>query len=79
MNQKMRRVSSEMAVARINMQSLLELMRNCGVELFVDGRTALPGEAAAKAVCEDSPYMADYVFGSAGKIEQVRFDRVNCY
>ena len=52
MNQKMRRVSSEMAVARINMQSLLEQMRNCGVELFVDGRTALPGEAAAKAVCE---------------------------
>ena len=54
----------------------LELLRRRGVELFVDGEAALPGEAAAKAVQEGSPYMADYVLGDAGNIEQVRFDRV---
>ena len=54
----------------------LELLRRRGVELFVDGEAALPNEAAAKAVRENSPYMADYVLGDAGNIEQVRFDRV---
>lgn len=54
----------------------LELLRKCGVELFVDGEAALPVDAAAKAVRENSPYMADYVLGEAGNIEQVRFDRV---
>lgn len=67
---------AELDAARLRMQSMLEQMRDKGVELFVDGEAALPWEAAAKAVCEDSPYMADYVFGSAGEIEQVRFDRV---
>lgn len=54
----------------------LELLQKCGVELFVDGEAALPTDAAAKAVRENSPYMADYVLGEAGNIEQVRFDRV---
>lgn len=54
----------------------LELLRRRGVELFVDGEAALPGEVAAKAVRENSPYMADYVLGDVGNIEQVRFDRV---
>lgn len=63
-------------VAREYLTALLGQMRDSGVELYVDGRAALPEEAAAKSVCEDSPYMADYVFGDAGKIEQVHFDRV---
>lgn len=54
----------------------LELLQRKGVALFVDGAAALPDEAAAKAVQEDSPYMADYVLGTAGNIEQIRFDRV---
>lgn len=62
---------------RERMQLLLEQMKSHGVELYVDGEAALPGDAAAKAVHEDSPYMADYVFGDAGNIEQVRFDRVS--
>lgn len=62
--------------ARERMRILLEQMRSQGVELFVDGRAALPGDAAARAVHEDSPYMADYVFGDAGNIEQIRFDKV---
>ncbi|MDE5587712.1 MAG: hypothetical protein K2J60_01035 [Acetatifactor sp.] len=62
--------------ARERMRLLLEQMRSQGVELFVDGEAALPGDAAARAVHEDSPYMADYVFGDAGNIEQIRFDKV---
>ena len=62
--------------AREELSSQLELLRKRGVELFVDGKAVLPGEAAAKAVQEGSPYMADYVLGDAGNIEQVRFDRV---
>ena len=62
--------------AREELYIQLELLRRRGVELFVDGEAVLPGEAAAKAVREGSPYMADYVLGDAGNIEQVRFDRV---
>lgn len=65
-----------MEAARERMIILLEQMRDRGVELYVDGEAALPGEAAAKSVRENSPYMADYVFGDAGNIEQVRFDKV---
>jgi len=54
----------------------LEEMSRCGVDLYLDGRSVLPGEAVAKAVRENSPYMADYVIDSAGVIEQVRFDKV---
>lgn len=63
--------------ARERMQLLLEQMCSQGVELFVDGEAVLPDEAAARAVREDSPYMADYVFGDAGNIEQIRFDKVS--
>lgn len=62
--------------AREELSMQLEQLRKKGVELFVDGKEALPGEAAAKAVQEDSPYMADYVLGDTGNIEQVRFDKV---
>ena len=62
--------------AREELSLQLEKLRQEGVKLFVDGKAVLPGEAAAKAVQEDSPYMADYVLGDAGSIEQVRFDKV---
>ena len=62
--------------AREELSLQLEQLCEKGVELFVDGEAALPGEAAAKAVQEDSLYMADYVLGDAGNIEQVRFDKV---
>lgn len=66
----------EMESAREEMLALLEQMQQKGVELFVDGETALPGEIVRKAVCEDSSYMADYVLGDTGHLEQVRFDKV---
>lgn len=67
---------TEMESARERMRLLLEQMYSHGVELFVDGEAALPIDAAARAVREDSPYMADYVFGDTGNIKQVRFDKV---
>ena len=33
--------------------------------------------AAAYAVREESPYMADYILGEQGKISQVRLDKVD--
>lgn len=68
--------TEELYAAREDMLLQLEQMRDSGVALFVDGRAAQPGEAVSKAVRENSPYMADYVLGPSGKIEQVRFDRV---
>jgi len=65
-----------METAKKQMLLRLEQMRRNGVKLYVDGRAALPGEVVAKAVRENSPYMADYVLDSAGVIRQVRFDRV---
>ena len=75
MNDECKKVT-EWDVARDEFNRQLELLKKRGVELFVDGRAALPVEAAAKAVRENSPYMADYVLDDRGDIEQVRFDRV---
>ena len=47
-----------------------------GVQLFVDGEEVLPDEAVSWAVREDCIYMADYVLGDAGGIEQIRFDKL---
>lgn len=63
--------------ARKKLKAELEKMKKQGTELFLDGRLVRPEEAAVKAVCEDSCYMADYVFGESGKIQQIRFDKVN--
>lgn len=68
--------TEELETAREQMSALLEQMRRKGVELFVDGREAMPEEVVRKAVYEDSPYMADYVLGENGRLEQVRYDRV---
>lgn len=68
--------AEELNTAKENMLSQLEQMTQSGVALFVDGRAVLPTEAVSKAVRENSPYMADYVLGTSGTIEQVRFDRV---
>ena len=68
--------TEELEAAREQLSALLEQMHRKGVELFVDGREAQPEEVVRKAVCEDSPYMADYVLGENGCLEQVRFDRV---
>lgn len=67
---------TEVETARKNMSVFLTRLQSGGVELFVDGKTAMPGEIASKTIREDSLYMADYVLGEGGRIEQVRFDKV---
>lgn len=53
-----------------------KLQKN-GTELYVDGEKVSPSQAAACAVREESPYMADYILGDRGEISQVRLDRVD--
>lgn len=68
---------ANMEAAKEHMMSLLEQMKDSGVKLFMDGEAVMPKEAVARTVCENSPYMADYVFGDTGNIEQIRFDKVS--
>ena len=67
---------SEAEADHDEMRQRLEEMYDRGVGLFVDGRAVLPYDKAIGAVCEDSSYMADYVFGEEGQLAQVRFDKV---
>lgn len=55
---------------------LWQRMYREGAEFFVDGEAVLPKDAVSKAVREDGVYMTDYVWGEAGKIEQVRLNKV---
>lgn len=75
-NTRSSEAARNMEAARKQMLARLEQLRENGVELYVDGREALPDEAVSKAVRENSPYMADYVLDASGTIEQVRFDKV---
>lgn len=58
------------------MLPLWQRMCREGAEFFVDGEAVSLAAAIARAVREDGVYMADYVLGEEGKIEQVRFDKV---
>lgn len=55
---------------------LWERMHQEGVEFFMDGKQMPLSDVLNKAVKEENVYMADYVLGEEGRIEQVRFDRV---
>nr|WP_318684533.1 hypothetical protein [uncultured Acetatifactor sp.] len=55
----------------------LERMQKAGTEFFVDGEPVSLKEAVKYAVLEDHAYMADYVVGPCGKVEQVRLDKVD--
>lgn len=58
------------------MLAILEHMQNLGAQLYLDGEAVESGEDVMRAVQEESVYMADYVFGISGNVEQVRFDRI---
>ena len=74
---KHNRKKKEASEARKSMQSYLEQLQQSGTELFVDDELVRPREAVRRTVREDSIYMADYVLGESGKIEQIRFDKIN--
>lgn len=67
---------NDLESARNRMQNLWNQLQNCGTKLYVDGKAVSPGEAAARTVMEDSPYMADYVMGEYGTVKEIRFDKV---
>lgn len=50
-----------------------------GVALYLDGRPSSPDDIAARYVCENTNYMADYVLDPAGKLRELRYDRVTNY
>lgn len=54
----------------------LENVRKSGVSLFLEGEPATPETIADKCVCEDAIYMADYVLDEAGRLKELRYDRI---
>lgn len=54
-----------------------EQLSRQGARFYVDNEPVLPQKALQKTVEEESIYMADYILGDAGKITEVRFDRIN--
>ncbi|MBE5883750.1 MAG: hypothetical protein E7291_04980 [Lachnospiraceae bacterium] len=61
---------------RARLSSYLEGLQKSGVEFFIDGEAVLPRDIMQRTVQEQYAYMADYVLGENGKVQQVRFDRV---
>lgn len=55
----------------------LERMQKAGAKFFVDGEQVSLDEALECTVREEHAYMADYIVSPAGKVEQVRFDKVD--
>lgn len=61
---------------RDGMLAVWQQLEGEGVEFFVDGKSVSMKDAVSLAVREDSAYMADYIWGSAGRIRQIRLDKV---
>lgn len=59
------------------MMTVWQQLGEKGVEFFVDGESVPMQEAFSRAVNEDSVYMADYVWGTEGQIQQIRLDRID--
>lgn len=57
----------------------LESMQNKGAKLYFDGKAVGSNEAAGRLIREEHQYMADYVIGEKGNVEQIRFDRVDVW
>ena len=53
---------------RRKVEKYFQKLQKNGTELYVDGEKVSPSQAAAYAVREESPYMADYILGEQGKI-----------
>lgn len=61
---------------RSSMLAIWQQLEREGVEFFVDGKSVSMKDAVSFAVREDSAYMADYIWGKAGRIQQIRLDKV---
>lgn len=52
---------------RRKVEKYFQKLQKNGTELYVDGEKVSPSQAAAYAVREESPYMADYILGEQAK------------
>jgi hypothetical protein len=60
------------------MVSRLEFIQQKGIALYLNGHSATPDEIASCCVNEDTVYMPDYVMDEAGKLKEVRYDKITC-
>lgn len=56
--------------------SQLEDIRQKGITLYLNGRSATPDEIASCCVKEDTLYMPDYVLDEQGVLQEVRYDKI---
>lgn len=55
-------------------------IRKRGVDLYLEGTPASPDEIAKRFfVCEDAVYMPDFVMDDAGRLKEVRYDKVKYF
>lgn len=55
----------------------LKQMKDTNVALVCDGEAEEPERIMKRCVCEESSYMADYVFDSDGALTELRYDKVS--
>ena len=59
-------------------ERLLIQMEKEGVGFYINGKRSKPHDIVKKCcVSEKSVYMPDFVMDSEGKLQEVRYDRVN--
>ena len=65
--------------AAVELKLFLEQLKKQGAKIYLDGDETDCFDAAARLVREKNRYMADYILGENGKIEQVRYDSVSTW
>lgn len=58
------------------MKDRLEAIFNQGIELYLDGKPALPDSIVERFVREDAVYMPDFVINEEGILTQIRYDKI---
>lgn len=59
-----------------DMLKTLELVRNMGVDIFIDGHRVPRDAQTHNYVNEEQNYMADYVIDDFGELKELRYDKV---
>jgi hypothetical protein len=58
-------------------QLLIENVHHHGAQLYFDGKAVGYTEGVLRLVREEHQYMADYIMGDDGNIEQIRFNKIS--
>lgn len=59
-----------------NIAAALNQVREEGISLFLEGKPSDPETIAERFVREEEAYMADYVLDDAGRLKELRYDKV---